>query len=668
MSSTSAARFVVWRTNAAGLADLDNPGWAAFTGQSSSEYIGSGWLQAVHPEDRRWVQAQWAAAVASGQLFELNYRLRRHDGVYRNVACLAGPLLDGDAITGWAGTCNDITRALQADARRQAIEARLSFLDELGEDTRALRDAEAVMATAARLLGRHLDVTRCAYADVEADGDAFTIRHDWAAPNVPSSAGTYRLELFGPEATANLRQGRHLVVNDVDAELGAEGGGRMFNAIGIRAIICAGLVKEGRLVAMMAVHQATPRQWSDDDIALVTEVVERCWTHIERVRDNAKLREQDRRKDEFLATLAHELRNPLAPIRYAVALLQRAPDANKARHVLDVVERQTGHLTRLVDDLLEVSRIHRGLIHLQRGPIALSAVLEQAAETVAPQLLAAGHRIDVRLPPAALTVNADSTRLVQVVANLLNNAIKYTPDGGQLRLAGWTEDQVAVIEVADNGVGIPPKDQPRLFDLFTQLPHTAHRAQGGLGIGLSLVKSLVDLHGGQVEVRSQGLGQGSRFLVRLPLGEAPPIDVLAETALPDDPGGGHILVVEDNPDGRDLLVTLLEEIGYEVRSATSGEEAVEMAAQSPPWLMLLDIGLPGINGYEVAQRMRAQLGLSDLKIVALTGWGGAQDRQRSAAAGIDVHLTKPVDPDDLERLLAQAASERDRSRRSAQGH
>lgn len=655
---TRFARFVVWRTDASGQADFDNPGWGEFTGQSREQYSAAGWLQAVHPDDRESVRERWRAAVVGAALFEVSYRLRRRDGEYRNVACLAGPLYDGGRVVGWAGVCNDITQALLADARRQAIEARLSFLDELGEATRSLRDAETVMATAARLLGEHRGATRCAYADVEADSNLFTIRHDWSAPGVPSSAGTYQLELFGPDATASLRSGRHLVVHNVDNELGNERGARMFNAIGVKAIICAGLVKEGRLVAMMAVHQDAPRQWSADDIALVSEVVERCWSHIERVRDNVKLREQDRRKDEFMATLAHELRNPLAPIRYALGLLRRANDPVKQRHVLDVIDRQSGHLTRLVDDLLEVSRINQGLIQLQRAPVALVSVLEQASETVAPQLLAAGHTMEVRLPPATVVIEADATRMVQVVANLLHNAIKYTPDGGRLQLVGWAEGSQAIIEVVDNGIGIPLEDQVRLFELFTQLPHTAHRAQGGLGIGLSLAKSLVDLHGGRVELESRGLDQGSRFRVRIPLRAPAPPAAPDRDDVPNGDPSGHILVVEDNIDGRELLVALLEDLGFAVKSAGDGPEALALAQQTAPWLVLLDIGLPGISGYEVARRMREQLGLRDTKIVALTGWGAAQDRQRSADAGIDVHLTKPVDPDELERFVSQVASER----------
>lgn len=654
---TSLPGFIVWKSDAHGVIQQDNPGWGLFTGQVPSEYSGIGWLEAVHPDDRHRVAAQWQAAVVNGALYELQYRVRRLDGAYRDILCQAGPQYEGDKIVAWTGICNDITDALRADLKRQAIEARLSLLDRMGQATRHLSDPVLVMATVARLLGEHLGVTRCAYADVEPDSNLFTIRNDWSSAGVPSSAGTYQLELFGPQAVGNLRQGKHLVVNDVDHELGEDGGGRMFNAIGIKSIICAGLVKDHRLVAMMAVHQDAARHWTEDDIALVAEVVDRCWTHIERVRDHEKLREQDRRKDHFLATLAHELRNPLAPIRYAVALLKRSRDPGKQRPVLEVIERQAGHLTRLVDDLLEVARINQGLVTLQRGQVSVASLLEQAAETVAPQLQSARHRLEVQLPAASITVSADATRIVQVLANLLHNAIKYTPDGGHIRLGGTVEKDHVLLEVADNGIGIPPADQARLFELFTQLPHTAHRAQGGLGIGLSLVRSLVELHGGQVRLESGGLDQGSRFVVQLPRttpDDAPP---RADAENRSAAGQGYILVVEDNEDGREVLVALLEDVGYTVRAAADGLQALDLAALEDPWLVLLDLGLPGIDGYEVAKRLRQDVGLVDTRIVALTGWGSAQDRQRTAAAGFDAHFTKPFDPDELERFVAQVAAE-----------
>ncbi|HYF20226.1 MAG TPA: ATP-binding protein, partial [Ramlibacter sp.] len=498
---------------------------------------------------------------------------------------------------------------------------------------------------------------RCAYADVEADGDRFTIRSDWSVPGVPSSAGVYSLDLFGPQATSNLRRGRHLVVRDVDRELGDEGGGRMFNAIGIQAIVCAALVKDGRLVAMMAVHQATPRDWSAAEVALVEEVVDRCWAHIERVRDSAKLREQDQRKDEFLATLAHELRNPLAPMKYAVAMMRLAPEPSIQERAREVVDRQVSHMARLVDDLLDLSRINRGLIQLQRQSVPLRQLMERAVETARPAIEAARHHLEVQLAEPELMLHADADRIIQVIGNLLNNAAKYTPDGGHIRLAAWRSGHHAQLEVVDNGIGIPPDQQGKLFQMFTQLHHSAARAKGGLGIGLSLVRTLVQMHDGSVRVYSAGLDEGTRFTVELPLAQAPR---QATAASPGNAAGGsgahRILVVEDNRDGLETLVALLEMLGHEVAGAADGREALEVARSFRPRIVLLDLGLPVLDGFEVARALWEDPELRNVYIAALTGWGAESDRRRTAEAGFDAHLTKPVELPALEAVLRQAGA------------
>lgn len=522
----------------------------------------------------------------------------------------------------------------------------LELLNRIERATRSLNGAEDVMQVTTQLLGEHLEATRCAYADVEPDNNQFTIRADWS-PSVPSSVGVYSLELFGPRATSNLRMGRHLVVNDVDRDLGDEGGAKMFNAIGIKAIVCAGLVKRGLLVAMMAVHQAEPRQWNADDLAIIAEVVDRCWAHIERVRDAAALRLQDRRKDEFLTTLAHELRNPIAPMLYAIALMKRERDPDRLLARTEVIERQTSHLVRLIDDLLDVSRIGRGVVELKREVVDLSNLLLQAIEAAQPGVSAARHRLTFSLPDAPAPVFADPSRIVQIFTNLLNNAVKYTHDQGRITLSCRVESSRAVIEVADNGLGIPEEDQFRLFDLFTQLPHTGGKAHGGLGIGLSIVKSLVEMHGGTVAVESAGLHQGSTFRVSLPLETVSINPATQLVSWAELTRRGRLLVVDDNQDGRSTLVELLSAQGHVVLGAPDGLAALEAARRLDPEVVLLDLGLPGMDGFEIAERLRADVGIRQPRIVALTGWGSAQDRGRTAAAGFDAHLTKPVAPDDL---------------------
>ena len=621
----------------------------------------------LHPADAPKVLRAFAAAQdpALRTVYDVEYRtVGKEDGVVRWVAAKGRGIFDdaGRCIRA-IGTAIDITVRKQAESLQEATQKRRDLLDRIEHATRPLVDALDVMQVTARLLGEHLGATRCAYAYVEPDNDRFTIRSDWAQPGVPSSAGVYSLDLFGSQATANLRNGQHLVVHDVDRELGDDDGGRMFNAIGIKAIVCAGLVKGGRLVAMMAVHQSCPRQWSEEDLRTITEVVERCWAHIERVRDAAMLRDQDRRKDEFLVTLAHELRNPIAPMLYAIALMKRDPNPSRVTGRVDIIERQAAHMARLVDDLLDVSRINRGLVELKRELVDIAPLLVQAVEAATPALEGSRHRFALQLPGAAAPVNADPARLVQVVTNLLNNAAKYTPDEGDIRLSAWVEGPMVVVELEDNGMGIPPEDQVRLFDLFTQLSHTGQKAHGGLGIGLSLVKSLVEMHGGRVTVRSGGLNQGSTFRIELPLAVSVATRPTATQAVA---GGnrGRVLIVEDNLDGLRTLVELIESNGHTVLGVSDGPAALRVAGPWQPDLALLDLGLPSMDGYEVAARLRSDLGLKDTRIVALTGWGAEQDRARTSAAGFHAHLTKPVAPERLLQLIDDLLRPRDASARA----
>ncbi|WP_241023116.1 ATP-binding protein [Paraburkholderia sp. Ac-20340] len=377
------------------------------------------------------------------------------------------------------------------------------------------------------------------------------------------------------------------------------------------------------------------------------------------------LREADRRKDEFLATLAHELRNPLAPIRNGLHILRLADAGSAAaQRTHDMLERQLDHMVRLVDDLMEVSRITGGKIELRREAVELGKVLRQAIDTSRAQIDAAGHQLTVSLPPEPLTLHADPVRLAQIVANLLNNAAKYTDPGGQIWLtASCNESLEAVVSIRDNGVGIAAAMLPKVFDLFIQgerAERTYSRAQGGLGIGLTLVRSLVELHGGTVEARSEGPGRGSEFVVRLPMAAAPHGDSRDERpALPADTLiGRSILIVDDNRDAADSLGVLLELLGADVRIVRDGPAALTMIETWQPDVVLLDIGMPGMDGYEVARRVRAHPESADLVLIALTGWGQDEDRRRSKEAGIDFHLVKPVDMRALHRLLMEAVGKR----------
>jgi PAS domain S-box-containing protein len=377
----------------------------------------------------------------------------------------------------------------------------------------------------------------------------------------------------------------------------------------------------------------------------------------ERKRVEEALRRADLQKDEFLAMLAHELRNPLAPISTASMLLSRTIGLDDRSHfAIETIKRQTRQLTRLVDDLLDVSRITRGRIVLQRQPIDLATVIAQAVETVEPQLREKQHRISVTASAhQPLYVNADLTRVVQCIANVLTNAAKYTDAGGEIRVQTRSEGATAVIEVSDTGVGISADLLPHIFELFVQGDRTLDRAQGGLGIGLSVVKRLVEMHEGEVSARSSGLGHGSTFEIRLPL-IARPQTLIAETAGIASPARS-VLVVDDNADAANTLAALLSCMGHEARVAFNGKEALEQLQTYKPEVVLLDIGLPVMNGYELAQRLRSNRQLKDVRLVALTGYGQAEDRQRALAEGFEDHLVKPVDLQALERVLARSSGD-----------
>jgi CheY-like chemotaxis protein/two-component sensor histidine kinase len=369
------------------------------------------------------------------------------------------------------------------------------------------------------------------------------------------------------------------------------------------------------------------------------------------------LLEADKRKDEFLATLAHELRNPLAPIRNGLDLLKLSDASSSLPKVREIMERQLDLMVRLVDDLLEVSRITSGKIHLRKQRTDVSAVMLSAVETTRPVIEASGHQLALTLPPQPLTVEADPVRLAQVLANLLNNAAKYTDRGGHIALSAINEGGEAVVSVRDDGNGIPNDMLQNVFNLFTQVNRTYDRAQGGLGIGLTLVRRLVELHDGNVEARSDGVGKGSEFIVKLPLvrgnAELPAhkteqnIDALRQ---------GRILIVDDNQDAADSQKLLLQSLGATVMSVNDGFAALDALKTWRPTVVLLDVGMPVMDGYEVARRIRRETEGRDMILIAVTGWGQEQDRLRSAEAGMDHHLVKPVDIYALEGLLASMQS------------
>jgi signal transduction histidine kinase len=404
-----------------------------------------------------------------------------------------------------------------------------------------------------------------------------------------------------------------------------------------------------RLEAQRRLEEERQR-WEADLLRRQMEEQRRLALEIARV--NEQLKEADRRKDEFIAMLAHELRNPLAPIVIGIELME-SYGLNDAllRRTHETMKRQVEQLTRLVDDLLDISRITSGKIELRKESVILTTIIEQAVDAARPALEAQGHRLTIEMLEEQIRLSADQVRLIQVVANLLNNAVRYTDPGGDIRLTCRRDGEQVVILVADNGRGIEPELIERIFDMFVQ----KREGGPGLGLGLTLVRRLVEMHGGTVVARSEGAGQGAEFEVRLPLGDA--VVAVAEAGMsgpieqaPTKPL--RIVIIDDNEDIRDMAGAILEHLGHEVRVAANGAEGVDLVLRNPPDVVLVDIGMPGMDGYQVARKVRSSLQDSAPRLVAMTGFGQAQDRQRAFEAGFNAHLVKPTTQERLVRVLS----------------
>jgi PAS domain S-box-containing protein len=413
------------------------------------------------------------------------------------------------------------------------------------------------------------------------------------------------------------------------------------------------LAPDGNAVATFAIHRRRPEDTEFADPQLVQVATHLAGIAIARARADEALRAADRRKDEFLAVLAHELRNPLAPMRNGVELLKRAGSRDETiRSTSAMLERQIAQMVRLVDDLLDVSRITRGRTELRKTPIDLATVVNQAVEAARAKIESMGHALTVTTPRQPIHLHADPARLTQVLHNLLDNACKFMERGGRIALAVEREGAHAVLRVRDDGIGIAPEQLARIFDLFVQVDTSLERSVSGLGIGLTLVKTLVEMHGGTVAAHSDGSGRGSEFVVRLPVaGARADVPERAASATATVPNR-RILIVDDNPDSAESLAMLLELSGHRTERARDGVEAVETAERFRPDVVLLDIGLPRMNGYDVCRRIRAQPWGQHTLLVAVTGLGQDEDQRRSQEAGFDRHLVKPIDYDALAQLLA----------------
>jgi PAS domain S-box-containing protein len=439
----------------------------------------------------------------------------------------------------------------------------------------------------------------------------------------------------------------------------------LLKSLGLRAYACVPLVAGERLLGTLSFCSRQREHFEADEIEFMRTVTRYLTVAYERLRLLRELRQADRKKDDFIALLAHELRNPLAPLRNGLAVMRLASaDAAAMGRAQTIMERQLAHMVRLIDDLLDVSRISLNKMQLRRSPVALSDVMTSAVETARPAIDAAEHELRISLPSERVMLEADLTRLAQVFGNLLTNAAKYTPKRGRIDFSAELQAEAVVIAVADNGIGLRPESLRSIFGMFSQVDHSFERTTGGLGIGLALVKGLSEMHGGSVHAESAGPGQGSRFTVCLPVITAPATE--AERASGDSTtlhkAARRILLADDNRDSAESLATMLRLSGNEVHTAHDGVEAVERAESIKPEVILMDVGMPRLNGYDATRRIRSHDWGRRMIVIALTGWGQESDRRQSQEAGCDAHVVKPVDPARLSELIAElcgSAAERD---------
>ncbi len=614
---------LVWTDLPDGQCDYLSAQWETYTGIPEEELLGLTWLERViHPDDRERTLACWTKAVADEGMYDLEYRIRRHDGIYRWFKTRGVPIRDAlGRIVKWFGTCTDIEDQKQAQAA-------------LRENQERLRIALAA-------------------------SDTGTFRWN---PQTGEFFGfddnLKRLFGFAPEDQVRLTE------NFVD-RVHPDDRTRLAAAVD-RSRRGADFEMEYRVI----LPDGSVRWLYDrakmvrDDAGRPAYLVGACTDITKRKQVEEALKDADRRKDEFLATLAHELRNPLAPIRNALHLMRRTEGDGPMESDRAMAERHVVHLARLIDDLMDVARISRGKLVLHKQVLDLHTVVRQAVETARTQIDDRRHHLSVTLPEESIRLEADPTRLEQILWNLLNNAAKYTEPGGQITLSAVRDRGEVVVRVRDTGIGIEPEMLPRLFQMFVQVGEHRKHAQGGLGIGLNLVRRLVKMHGGSIEVHSMGSGTGSEFVVRLPAipaGSGEPDRPVRDRRRATEPAlpRRRILVVDDNVDAANSLAKLLSRIyGQEVRVAHDGPSALGLVEGFQPEIVLLDIGLPGMDGHEVARRLRARPDFERTLLVALTGWGQETDRQKSREAGFDRHLVKPVDPVTLLDLLAGQAEAR----------
>lgn len=609
---------LVWQTDAQGTVYM-NSEYTRFLGRPLQLLLGMGWTQALHPEDADDYVSAYLNTFDKRQRFEAQFRFRRFDGEYRWLKSIGEPFYEADGqFVGYIGSSFDITDVKRA---QEALRQSQAWFEQLA-------DTAPTIVWVTEPDGRCTFLSRRWY-EFTGQTPEHALGFGWLEAVHPEDR---------PDADASFRNAlAQRGVFELDYRLRrADGSWRWCLDIGVPR-----LGENGTFLG---------------HVGNVIDITERKLAEFTNADLTRALQGVDQRKNQFLATLAHELRNPLTPLRTGLHIVRTAPGSEAAGKVLQMMERQVEHLVRLIDDLMDVSRIARQRLELRRKHLNLCTVVDSAAEASAGVFEARGQTLSIDLAPQPLWAEADDVRIAQVVSNLLVNASKYSPTGSEVELSLQCAAGRALIKVRDKGIGIAPQHLEAVFDMFASLDYQSGRVQSGLGIGLALTRRLVEMHGGRVWAESAGQDQGSSFFVELPL---------AQVQLPDAGLGlrandastplarpSRVLITDDNIDAAQTLATALALAGHEVRTASDGEGALQAAASFLPEVVVLDIGMPGLSGYDVARRLRQEPSLSTAYLVALTGWGSREDQQRALEAGFDVHVTKPASAEHIERLIA----------------
>jgi PAS domain S-box-containing protein len=643
-----------------------NQGAERLFGYSAAEAVGRS-ITLIIPPERHDEEPAILARLRRGERLEHFETVRvAKDGRRLDISLTISPVRDRDGvIIGASKIARDITGKKRAENALRERERLIRQVAEAGLTLHAAGSLDSVMRVIAeearRILGAHLAVSSLTVGDGCAQAASAVSASEqyghWLTHRIPPAVEGVCAEVCRTNRPLRLTRA------ELESHPAWRGDGEQGRGPPLRGWVAAPLVSRvGKSLGLIQVSDKDDGGFSESEEAALLQLGHIASVALENARLYGELREQDRRKDEFLALLAHELRNPLAPLRNGLQVLRLAQgDPDAVAQVRDMMERQLGHMVRLIDDLLDVSRISRNKMELRRSRVLLTDVVSSAVETARPAVEEAGHELTVSLPQDQVYLNADLTRLAQVFGNLLSNSAKYTPRGGRIRLAAERRGQQVVVTVRDNGIGIPAEYLGSIFDMFSQVDRSIERSTSGLGIGLALVKGLVEMHGGTVTAESPGPGRGSTFTVRLPALESRPELTAEEAAQGGRTAAGprrRILVVDDNRDAAGSMAMMLHLLGNEVRTAHDGAAAVEAAEQFRPQVILMDVGMPRLNGLDATRRIREQPWGRSVSIIALTGWGQEADKAQSHEAGCDGHLVKPVNLPDLEKLLKELAGNR----------